>query len=98
MDRKRLAENRLRLAERYQQEGLVPLKVDAMQKWGDLGKSPYFQGNKGQTRNLRCHQPFVIPPASEPSIFDAKMRMITVKDKEKTALSTFSRIKMVSEV
>ena len=33
LDRQRLVNNRLKLARRYQEDGMIPLKVEAMQKW-----------------------------------------------------------------
>ena len=73
LDRERLASNQLKLAKRYQELSMIPLKVHAMQTWSETDKPPFSQRMKGQTNNPSCHQPFMIPPANEPSIFDEKM-------------------------
>ena len=58
---------------------------------------------RDQQFNLRCHQPCVIPPSSAPTVFDEKMRMVTltrhhyyVPDGMDTTLSTFSRVEKVA--
>ena len=42
MDRERLASNRLRFANRFQQSGLIPLKVTAMQEHPAKHEQPPF--------------------------------------------------------
>ena len=81
------------------------LALDRQRKWPDTEAPPFFQEGKGFSNNLRYHHPFVIPPAEEPSVFDEKMRMITVNthhyfmpDKNETAVATFSRLDNVREV
>ena len=76
MHRGRLASNRLRFARRFQQDGLIPLKVTAMQQHPDKHEqSPFFQKMRDQPFNLRCHQPCIIPPSNAPAVFDEKMSM-----------------------
>ena len=104
LDREKLASNRLRLAKRFQEQHKIPLKVLAMQKHPDTHEqSPFFQKMRDQPFNLRCHQPCIIPPANVPTVFDERMRMVTltrhhyfVPDTTDTTLATFSRVEDVA--